>query len=209
LSIEIKTDFAGALKGLDSLTYKQLPFASALTLTRLAQMSQDELRSKLPGDFTLRNNWVQKGIVIEAAKKKDWPFQSAQVGSRDYFMALHAVGGIKRPKEGTNLALPRAIRPNKTDLVKRKDWPSRLLKKKGKNAPYLFTSKKGKKMVAMNLEGPSQIRNFSRIILYRFTRQSQIKRDWPIDTRTEVLVQRQYFSVFGRVLAEAIAKGKK
>ncbi len=208
MSIEIKTDFSEALKGLDNLAYKNVPFASAVALTRLAKMSREELRSRLPGDFTLRNTWVSKGITIESANKKDWPNQSASVGSRDYFMALHAVGGIKKPKSGTNLSLPKAIRQSETDLIKKKDRPAQLLRKKGKNAPYIFTSKKGKKMIAVNLEGPSRIRNFSRTILYTFSRQARVKPDWPINERTNLIVQRQYFKVFGQALGEAINKSK-
>lgn len=209
MHIKIDTDFSKTLAGLDNFAYKQVPYASAVALTRLAKMSQTMLRSNLSNHFTLRSKWVEKGIVVQAAQKSDWPHQSAEVGSRDYFMAFHALGGIKKPKSGRNLALPQAIRQSKSDIIKKKDRPAALLRKKGKKAPYLFTSRRGKRMIVVDTHGPNRVRNFTRTILYTFTKQVQIKKDWPIDTSTQSFVQKNYDKVFGQELAKALATSKR
>jgi hypothetical protein len=85
---------------------KQVPFATAKALSRLAVLARDEVRSELPGRFHLRSTWLTRGIQAVPANKSDYPAAFAVVGSRDQFMELQETGGTKTPKTGRDLALP-------------------------------------------------------------------------------------------------------
>lgn len=89
-----------------ALERKQLPFATALALTAMAVSAASHVRFLLPSQFKLRSTWVQKGIRITPANKRDWPNTRAVVGSRDPFMVLQETGGVKKPLHSRELALP-------------------------------------------------------------------------------------------------------
>lgn len=97
ITLEVKADFA-ALKG----KIDQIPFATALALTRTAQDAQAEVRRGLKSRFTVRNNFVEKGILFSAAKKDTL---QATVFSRDDFMILQEKGGTKTPR-GASISVP-------------------------------------------------------------------------------------------------------
>jgi hypothetical protein len=86
---------------------RQIPFASAKALTKLALEARDEVRAGLkPPRFEIRSTWVSRGITITPAKKSDWPNASSVVGSRDAFMVQQETGGTKQPKFAGALAIP-------------------------------------------------------------------------------------------------------
>jgi hypothetical protein len=104
---------------------KQIPFATALALTRTAQDAQAEIRRQMPQRFTVRNNWIQKGVIIRKATKQDL---AALVIDRDDFMTIQETGGTKTPR-GRSVAVPQAVRVNKRGIVPRTQRPSALVGK--------------------------------------------------------------------------------
>lgn len=122
---------------LDRITDNQLPFATALALTRTAQSVQDVARQRLDQVFTIRNNWVSKGIQVEAANKRDGFYRmAAKVGSVDKFMVAQELGGEKRPRSGRAVSVPLDIRRSKKDVTRPSKWPGKLLKGKGGKRKY-------------------------------------------------------------------------
>jgi hypothetical protein len=111
---------------------RQIPFATALALTRTAQDVQAEIRRQMPQRFTVRNAWIQKGVIIRKATKQDL---TALVIDRDDFMTLQETGGIKVPR-GRSVAVPQAVRVNKRGIVPRAQRPSAL---KGNPAVFRAT----------------------------------------------------------------------
>jgi hypothetical protein len=99
----------------------QLPFATALALTRTAQAAQERVRNELPSHFTIRNSWVSKGILIERAEKKTL---EATIFSRDDFMILQEKGGTKLPR-GRSLSVPIEA-GNKRGIVRTDQRPKAL-----------------------------------------------------------------------------------
>ncbi|MEK7766078.1 MAG: hypothetical protein AAB368_07545, partial [bacterium] len=94
-------------EALSAFAARQLPFATAVSLTRLAQGAQDELRKTLPSFFKVRGPRVGRGVTINRAEKRDWPRCKAEVGTRDEFMARQVTGGEKRPEKGAaRVAIP-------------------------------------------------------------------------------------------------------
>ncbi len=68
--ISVEVDFKEARKELTKVERDQLPFATAVTLTRMAQAAQKEIREVLlPKKFELRNKHIVRGIRITPARK--------------------------------------------------------------------------------------------------------------------------------------------
>lgn len=113
----------------------QIPFATALTLTRVAQDAQLEVRRQLRSRFVLRNDWVQKGILFTIARRDKL---ESSVYSRDDFMVLHETGGVKKPR-GKSVAVPLDVRVNKRGIITQGNRPRALLSK-----PNTFRKKIGR-----------------------------------------------------------------
>lgn len=114
------------LKRLDRLS-GEARFAAARALTSTAQDAQGAVRDSLSDNFTLRNNYVSRGIRIEKATKRNL---EAKVGSVDDFMALHETGGVKRARDGGSLAIPtKKVRRTKRGKISKANRPRRLLDK--------------------------------------------------------------------------------
>lgn len=124
--MKITLEATGDFKALRTVV-KQLPFATALALTRTAQDVQTEERRELAQRFTLRNNWVSNGIRIKAATKAN---PEAIVFQKDDFMVLQETGGTKHAR-GKSLAIPEAARTNKRGIVTAGNRPNALKGKRG------------------------------------------------------------------------------
>lgn len=90
------------------LARKQLPFATAVALTRLAQDAQTRVRDGMASKFKLHGNRLVRGVQIKRAEKRDWPDVRAVVGDRDEFMVLQETGGERRAEKGggSHVAIP-------------------------------------------------------------------------------------------------------
>ena len=114
---------------LSAFERKQLPYATAVALTRTAKRAQTKVRRNLPRRFTIRNQWVSKGILIKPATKKK---PEAVVYSRDDFMVRQEEGGAKRPKSGRHIAVPGSgTKRSKRGIVTKAKRPRRVMEKPG------------------------------------------------------------------------------
>lgn len=119
-AMDIKMD-AHALKSfLTNLEMKQIPYATAVSLTRTAQEAQAAVKSGLSGKFIQRNKWTSGGIIFQRAEKSDWPNTHSIIGSRDEYMIKQEEGGSVAPKNKRH-AIPVEARPSKTQLIPRKN----------------------------------------------------------------------------------------
>jgi len=111
--VGVSTNARNLARAFSDLAEKQIPFATAVALTRTAQDARTYIagdasnRGRLEKYFELRGNRVAKGIRIERAKKTDWPNPVAKVGTVDDFIALQITGGEKKPQKGaSHIAVP-------------------------------------------------------------------------------------------------------
>jgi hypothetical protein len=118
ITIEVESNFREFTENV-----RQLPFATALALTRTAQEIQAEVRAELPQRFTIRNDWVSKGIRIEKATKQNL---EATVYSKDAFMVLQETGGVKTSR-GTAQGIPMDVKASARGIVPKGLWPRALL----------------------------------------------------------------------------------
>ncbi|MEM0952272.1 MAG: hypothetical protein AAGI66_09055 [Cyanobacteria bacterium P01_H01_bin.74] len=102
MSITFKLNSSEFNTWADQKVKRQLPFALAKALTKTSQTVQTALRKELPREFTIRNNWIAKGIRIKPAKKKTL---EAAVFSIDNNIGQQVHGGIKKPQKGNSLSI--------------------------------------------------------------------------------------------------------
>lgn len=89
------------------LQHDQVPFATAVALTKTAQAAQKKIQEEIPNRFRVTKKWWLKqqptGVKIEpATKKRLW----ARVFTKAYFADLQEEGGTKKPTRGSRLAVP-------------------------------------------------------------------------------------------------------
>lgn len=113
-SVSVSIDISGYLENVEAARNKDIPYATALTLTRVAQDGQIEMRRQVAQKFKLRNAWTQQGIKITPAEKVSWPITAevytdtanATSGAPDYLVKQED-GGEKVPFGGRqHIAIP-------------------------------------------------------------------------------------------------------
>jgi hypothetical protein len=121
----IESNAPELVKAFGDIVNRQVPFAVAVALTRVAQDSRDEILGTLGEKFTLRNKRVRRGIQIQRAEKRDWPDSFALVGSRDEFMVKHETGEDKKAEKGASrVAVPtRAVTLTSSGKVPKRQKP--------------------------------------------------------------------------------------
>lgn len=217
IHIAIATNAPDVAAALAKLAREQLPFATAVALTRIAQDARNDVRHQLRRSFTLRSRRVEGGIQINRAEKRDWPHPKAEVGTKDSFMARHVTGGTKKPLAGTkHVAIPtkivqrgagggvmighkpRQIRARETGFVTdAKGNPTRNISPEG---PGLVRERTSDKVVrAQKVEGfgPKVARrarsaNLQTVTWFLLKRQVHIKPTWPMPEQVKHTVGQRY-----------------
>ena len=126
LKLDVTADVAKATAHLSQTARKRVPSAVAKALTRTAYDARDAVRAEMPRRFTIRRPWVVQGVGVTPANPRTL---SAEVWSRDRFMALQETGGEKTGK----LAIPvgRMAQIAKTQVIPKSQWPKALRGKPG------------------------------------------------------------------------------
>ena len=143
MNITVKVDVDAAVRSVRGIADSQIPWATALALTRTAEQVRDKVITGLPGKFTLRNTWwrarTRYGFNVGVAKKHD---HRAWVYTRAPWMQLQETGGIKTPR-GKMIAIPTSnVRRTKTQMITRCQRPCALLRK-GKRKGFFAETKSG------------------------------------------------------------------
>lgn len=192
--VGVQTNFKSATMG------KQLPFATALALTRTIQDAQTDVVSDLPNEFTLRGSWFKPrtkfGINIRPAKKDNLV---AYIGTNAPWIEIQEEGGKKKPA-GKMLAIPTAnIRKKPTQRIGLGRLPRKLKRTfviNTKSGPVLFQRKgKGKR---------SKI-----FAVYVLEPDANVKKVAPIYDPTVKTVERVWDKNFISAFEKAIATMKR
>jgi hypothetical protein len=191
----LKVDDRALRKQLPELE-RQLPFVYALTLTRVAQDAQKELREQLPNDFTIRSPWVSKGIRVQRATKRKLV---AIVGSIDHRMAEQAKGATVRGKQ----AVPVRARKTKRKKTLPSQWPNKLIERRrtmiqdlggGTKALYTLSGKGARTKLKL---------------MYLLLRKVVIPKRWPIAKHVDKAVASNMDRRFREAVTKAVETSRR
>jgi hypothetical protein len=194
---------------------KQIPFAMARALTLTAQDCKTALVGHLTNDFTIRTTWLEQGMRIKSATKKN---QAAEVGSIDPFMAWQEAGGTKESNNKVMGIPTEVIRgDDNRGIATAGKWPSRLVNsKKGKGAYFVGQFASGKRFVGRKTGAatPRQRVRAGRTgpvlprepieIVYRFADKVQIKPRWEFEKRILEVCDKEFADNALRAIDEVL-----
>jgi hypothetical protein len=204
--VVVTSNAADVAHWMDDLARKQIPFATAVALTRVAQYGQAKLKGNLKKHFTIRNERVPHGIRIKRAEKRDWPHCVAFVGSVDNFMRNQATGEPKRASKTRHIAIPSRVAIGTRTTTGR--IPAQL-----KPKPLIAS---GNGFVTASIgdmhetiyrrveKVRSRLKNLGIVRFFRLVDSQPMKRRWPIQEEVSAAALGSYGPVFKAELAKAI-----
>lgn len=223
--ISLRFDYSGkGLTALDNLVKGNFKFAAVRTVTMLAKEAQFEVRRQMPSRFTLRRDWVQKGVRILAARVRNDPTtvmtrntgkpllaakrdaHEAVVYTLDQnFMRRQEFGGIKSPDKGSRLAIPtKNVLRTKQDIVRKSDLPDRIQGAffiTGKNRPDIkLLVKRFKRGKRRQLEGSGLT------TLYVLKKQAPIRKRLGLAEISSDIVRAKAGQIFNWSLRSAVTE---
>lgn len=197
MSLKTRLEIERAAMWLEDVAEEQTPFATAKSLTMTAKKAQKKVRRVARRRFTLRSKWVETGIRIKPATKKN---QVAHIGSRDAFMVRQELGGPKRPA-GKRLAIPVSVRRTKTGKISKPNRPAELLKKP---RTFIQRSSRGGLYIYQRY-GKSR---YPIKTLYTLTKRAEVPPRFMMQPTVRALVEREFPREFEKNLAHAVATSK-
>lgn len=199
VSFAIDANLPPVTHRLDRLARTQVPFASALALTRTAEDARKRIIGHLPQRFVIRSAFLEKGIRIRKASKRRL---QAHVFSRDPFMRDQEYGGTRTGGRDGLLEMPRRERKSKSDLLKRSRHPAAKLKKAGH-----FLAPVSKPPGAMGVY--RRVRKGPPVLLWVLDpRPAKIRPVWGFRQDVADTVARNFDRNFGQALGRAIATAR-
>lgn len=196
------------------LATEQVPYASAVALTRTAQDAQGDVRVGLRRHFTIRSSFTEGGIRIVPASKRDWPRMASIVGTRDEWLAQHEDGGTKKPAKGaSNVAIPTRAsvrRRNAGGRLPRTAKPRALLDRKDTFVDPHAPGGLGKAL-RQRVKGPRKKgrTGADTIALFLFRPQAHLEKRLGMRDTVEATVQRVYATRFREAFESAIKAPKR
>lgn len=113
---------------LNALATGELRFGIAKGLTSLANGIRDKVMQELPGRFTLRTTWWQRGPYAIKTQKATKQTLTASIFTAAPWMKLQEEGGTKQA-QGKRLAMPMLdVKRTKRDLIRANQKPRALQK---------------------------------------------------------------------------------
>lgn len=180
MQFEIKVDPGPALKLLDDVAKKQLPFACSLALNRASEKARDKFLQELPGRLTLRTSWWKPknkfGFNIKNSNKHNLV---TSIYTRAPWMTLQETGGIRTPQKKT-LAVPHSnVKRTKRDLISKANKPAGIKNKFIKEVngkPFLFKRLKKSIRLMYNLIPSARIKP---VLQFKDTISREVNRVFP------------------------------
>ena len=209
-SATIDLENSDALLALDNLRRRQLPFAQALALTKTAQAAQKAIRTSLPTRFEIRNNFLERGVRIQAATKRNQ--QSAVfwrapggVARRGFAQSLarQETGGSKRPMK-KYLAIPREAnkRRGAGGRIPKRWQPAQVLKRKD-----TFVARAGSGLAIYRRRGKGRLP--LETLYFLSSRQIKVPEAFGFVATARDAARKIYKTEFGRAFAKALATQKR
>lgn len=180
----ITTNAAELERRLDKFA-DQIPFGTALALTRTAQEVQGYERDHLDDHMRLRGGYVRNSIRYRPARKGPSPV--AYVGSVYAPMALQVEGGEKEGQRGRDIAIPVWARRDESKVTRPSQWPGRLTQRRNFFIAPIGDSGDAGVYQRMGRKGRIGLR------LWWVLRESvQVKPSWPFYEEASMVVRENF-----------------
>ena len=204
LDATIDLELSSAMLALDDARRNQIPFATALALTKTAQSAQKRIRRELPERFTIRNRFLERNVRIQAATKRrpEAAILWKPPASRSSFskaLALQETGGTRKPK-GRTIALPRGVKRGKGGTIGKAQRPARVLQRKN----VFIQDAKGGAAIFRRVG-----RGRPRLLYYLTRRPARIDARWEFRETARDEARRVFKREFGRAFARALASRRR
>jgi hypothetical protein len=198
LDIRIKVDVKAAIKEINDIARNQVPFVTALALTRTAQKAQEAVRKILPDHFIIRRKaWASGGIRIEPATKANL---MAVVKDINPYMGLQEFGGIKFPM-GKNIAVPlKGARASRRSGISEHNKPKELLHG---GRGFIVTLVKGGRQFICVWRGPRKGLAFMYVLIPK----AEIRAVYGFAETVQTTAQRVFSAAFAAAWEEVRARG--
>jgi hypothetical protein len=124
MNVFIQIDTTGYARYLTDTERQQLPFAISLTVNRVGLAFQQAQRARQAQVFTLRRAdfLAREGVKrLSPAASKRVPSVTFGVSPRADFLYKFETGDEKRPRSGSALSIPLAVRPTPKAIVRKRD----------------------------------------------------------------------------------------
>lgn len=206
-SVDVKvTSDAGQVRDrLHSLRMRQLPFATAKSLTLAARPVAAELGASIGHHFKQRSRGLSRSWTFDRANKSDWPEPRAVLHLRSWaeFMADHALGATRRAERGASrMAVPTSlVRRTTTGRVRKSQKPTRLRNKKGTTVRRVG----GSTVIQVKRGARAKVKAG---IFYTLHRRVKIDQTWPVDRIAKAKLREVYRPIFRRELARAVSTAR-
>lgn len=195
---KVDIDFLPLHKKLAAAQKNQFPFAISRSLNMTVSGARQSLQSDLPSIFTLRRDWIVKGIQYHNSTKHNLV---ARVGSVDPFLVVHTTGGIRT---GRLASVPgAAVRPTFPTLVRRTKWPGALLRKGGRRKAFMIGTGSDRALVRRKRIGKSALET-----LWRFPGRVKYRKAFPFDEMMEKYFTQHWRKNMKKSLDLALATAK-
>lgn len=179
---------------------KNIRFATAVTLTRLAQAGQDASATAISSTFTVRNKWYLTGplaIKVETASKDK--LKSA-VKTAAGFLVPHETGEDKVPA-GRALAIPTPnVKRTKRDIIRKSERPRAI-----KTLTFVLQTKNGPVLATRRGRGKRK----PLVILYGLESRAKIKKQSTVIEPVRRAVEQNLAKTFHENLARAFATARE
>jgi hypothetical protein len=209
--INIKMDILKLMNDLGEVKSKQLPFAMKKALDRLAISGREVMAQEYRGELTIRNKGLlRKGIQVNFANKRDWPFIRSEVGVLDDFgfMADHVTGMERQARSSKGRAIPTKDQTSKrmsSGKMPNNQKPFALLNRKGSKAFLIMAKNNGRRLIAERIGKERRAIK----VLYGFSKNAKIRDNVGLQSAVEIMFNKSFNRILGEELARAIATKKK
>lgn len=228
IRFEIKADLSKLQSWVNWVGGKQIPYATARTLTELAGEVNRAAVKDLRKYFTLRNKYVIRSFRKTMADKRDYPHCYSVAGSVAPFMELQVSGGKKLGQGGSWLGVPKArgellkARPTDGAKIPRPLWVNQLLSRKGylmisgnnaspillkqtRSGKYKRRRSSPRSMPLVHRERPhTGKRGWKRETLYVMKKEVQIPARFPFEEIAQKTIAENFEEIFIKNLEESL-----
>lgn len=189
---------------IDEKVESQMAFATSLALNLTGKDAVSDMQRRLPGSFTIRNRFTERGIVMQPSSKKDLV---AKVGSIRSYMRLQALGGDRRgTKSSTRLVgVPHAARPSRSAKTTLAKMPSRIVAKGGWIGALRYPMSPG----VWKIKGGKKRKRQKMVLMYSMHSKVRVQKVWDFARQVERVLQRRFETHAKAALERALKTAKK